>query len=267
MVIKSISFTWSTTWTAKMDSFEFRAHGRKRANTAEDAKSRVLQRFPFLNFLPSSARNHLVAMIGELVGTFMFLFFAYAGTSVANSVGPTTVTDSGSDTSRLLYISLCFGFSLAVNAWVFFRISGGLFNPAVSTLPLSFWGHSSADQPRGDPRNVSGRCGAPPPRWIDFCCTTTRCNIGRGGGSCSLSWRREYPYYLERRYFSRARGFHRDVLNSPTGVYHIYAGSRKAQGHLHSSHRYWTLALCRGTHRGLCYDHCPGMYRTSLTIL
>lgn len=34
--------------------------------------------------------------------------------------------------SELLYISLAFGFSLATNAWVFFRISGGLFNPAVS---------------------------------------------------------------------------------------------------------------------------------------
>ena len=31
-----------------------------------------------------------------------------------------------------LYIALSFGFSLAVNAWIFFRISGGLFNPAVS---------------------------------------------------------------------------------------------------------------------------------------
>jgi aquaporin related protein len=30
-----------------------------------------------------------------------------------------------------LYISLSFGFSLMVNAWIFFRISGGLFNPAV----------------------------------------------------------------------------------------------------------------------------------------
>jgi aquaporin related protein len=27
---------------------------------------------------------------------------------------------------------LSFGFSLAVNAWIFFRVSGGLFNPAVS---------------------------------------------------------------------------------------------------------------------------------------
>ena len=33
---------------------------------------------------------------------------------------------------RLLFISLGFGFSLAVTAWVFYRISGGLFNPAVT---------------------------------------------------------------------------------------------------------------------------------------
>lgn len=32
----------------------------------------------------------------------------------------------------LLYISLVFAFSLMVNVWIFFRISGGLFNPAVT---------------------------------------------------------------------------------------------------------------------------------------
>ena len=37
------------------------------------------------------------------------------------------------------YISLVFGFSLAVNAWVFFRVSGGLFNPAV-TLGMALIG-------------------------------------------------------------------------------------------------------------------------------
>lgn len=31
-----------------------------------------------------------------------------------------------------MYISLVFGLALMVNAWVFFRISGGLFNPAVT---------------------------------------------------------------------------------------------------------------------------------------
>lgn len=36
----------------------------------------------------------------------------------------------------LLYIALSFGFSLAVNVWIFFRVSGGLFNPAVT---FAFW--------------------------------------------------------------------------------------------------------------------------------
>lgn len=75
--------------------------------------------------------------MGEFVGTFMFLFFAFAGTSTAN-IGSSTAAQSttgettGFDPATLLYISLSFGFSLMVNAWIFFRISGGLFNPAVS---------------------------------------------------------------------------------------------------------------------------------------
>ncbi|KAI2634184.1 hypothetical protein GGS26DRAFT_590029 [Hypomontagnella submonticulosa] len=37
--------------------------------------------------------------------------------------------DPPADPAKLLFISLCFGMSLAVNAWVFFRISGGLSKP------------------------------------------------------------------------------------------------------------------------------------------
>lgn len=76
--------------------------------------------------------------MGEFVGTFMFLFFAFAGTQVANiGVGDstnqsTTGSATGFNPATLLYIALSFGFSLMVNAWIFFRISGGLFNPAVS---------------------------------------------------------------------------------------------------------------------------------------
>ncbi|GAA5934648.1 uncharacterized protein JCM15063_003031 [Sporobolomyces koalae] len=87
-------------------------------------------------------KNHLIAMIGEFVGTSLFMLFALGGTNVAN-IPSTSVTGdttagqgdsiaSAANTSNLLYISLCFGFSLAVNAWIFFRVSGGLFNPAVS---------------------------------------------------------------------------------------------------------------------------------------
>jgi aquaporin related protein len=72
----------------------------------------------------------------------MFLFFAFAGTQVANigagdqATQSTTGEATGFNPATLLYISLCFGFSLMVNAWVFFRISGGLFNPAVCLMDL-----------------------------------------------------------------------------------------------------------------------------------
>ncbi|KAF2489037.1 aquaporin-like protein [Lophium mytilinum] len=83
-----------------------------------------------LEWMPNRVRNLMIAMIGEFVGTFLFLFFAFAGTQIANAA---PATPGGKpNTSVLLYISLSFGFSLLVNAWIFFRISGGLFNPAVT---------------------------------------------------------------------------------------------------------------------------------------
>ena len=72
--------------------------------------------------------GHFVAMSGEFVGTIMFLFFALGATQIANNLTPPTEPSL----DQLLFISLAFGFSLATTAWVFFRISGGLFNPAVT---------------------------------------------------------------------------------------------------------------------------------------
>ncbi|MCJ1452857.1 hypothetical protein MMC28_003202 [Mycoblastus sanguinarius] len=101
---------------------------------------KATNRIPFARKLPDNVRNHIVAMAGEFAGTVLFLFFAFAGTQVANNIPSTELqggtvrppADAGANPAQLLYISLCFGFSLAVNAWVFFRISGGLFNPAVT---------------------------------------------------------------------------------------------------------------------------------------
>lgn len=90
-----------------------------------------------INAIPHSFKGHVVGVIGEFVGTFFFLFFAYSGTQTANvasnsNTNGTVITSTTQKTpSQLLYIALAFGFSLAANAWVFFRISGGLFNPAV----------------------------------------------------------------------------------------------------------------------------------------
>ncbi|KAL8963489.1 MAG: hypothetical protein Q9193_000252 [Seirophora villosa] len=96
--------------------------------------------------MSQGVRGHFVAMVatfssrvqysasadieqtGEFVGTVMFLYFAFGATQIANNVLPA----SEPSLDRLLYISLAFGFSLATTAWVFYRVSGGLFNPAVT---------------------------------------------------------------------------------------------------------------------------------------
>jgi aquaporin related protein len=92
-------------------------------------------KLPWAHMIPDKFRNHFIAMCGEFVGTVLFLYFALSGAQVANSIPSSaglTVEQTGSNPQQLQYIALCFGFSLAVNAWVFFRISGGLFNPAVT---------------------------------------------------------------------------------------------------------------------------------------
>ena len=102
--------------------------GKTKATLAKGAK------LPFLGKPGNPVRNHFIAMCGEFAGTFLFLFFSFTGTQVANSQtqGSASTIAQGSNPAQLLYISLSFGFSLGVNAWVFFRISGGLFNPAVT---------------------------------------------------------------------------------------------------------------------------------------
>lgn len=77
----------------------------------------------------------IVAALGEFVGTTMFLFFAFTGTAVAKI--PAGAGSSGLDISAQTYIALCFGFSLMVNVWIFYRVSGGLFNPAVSVYLMT----------------------------------------------------------------------------------------------------------------------------------
>ncbi|TVY92793.1 Aquaporin [Lachnellula willkommii] len=103
--------------------------------TPEERKQ--VMRLPWTHWMGSSGKNHFVASIGEFVGTTMFLFFAFAGTQVANikssaSANTTSGAATGFDIAVYLYIAFIFGFSLMVNVWIFFRISGGLFNPAVT---------------------------------------------------------------------------------------------------------------------------------------
>lgn len=79
--------------------------------------------------MPDRLRYNLLCVMGEFVGTFLFLFFSFAGTQV--SMTPKPPPDAYPNTSNLMYSALSFGFALTVNVWAFFRVTGGLFNPAV----------------------------------------------------------------------------------------------------------------------------------------
>ncbi|EEY19542.1 aquaporin-1 [Verticillium alfalfae VaMs.102] len=95
------------------------------SSLTRDERAEVM-RLPWTQWMNSEVKNHFVASMGEFVGTTMFLFFAFAGTEVANI--QSNVTDSGGSDSNtttgettgfdvgvLMYISVAFGFSLMVN--------------------------------------------------------------------------------------------------------------------------------------------------------
>ncbi|KAK4936398.1 Aquaporin-1 [Elasticomyces elasticus] len=91
-----------------------------------------------MGFLPEAHRNNITAFISELAGTFMFLFFAFAIAQVAHTPPPTDA-DASPNLLVVFFIALGFGCSVAINVWLFYRVSGGMFNPAV-TLTLCLVG-------------------------------------------------------------------------------------------------------------------------------
>ncbi|OAP55191.1 hypothetical protein AYL99_10891 [Fonsecaea erecta] len=101
----------------------FKAHFRRPSNGVA------------MGFLRDAHRNHTTAFLSELAGTFLFLFFAFGIAQVANTPPP---ADANSEPNLLaiVFIALGFGSSLAVNVWLFYRVSGGMFNPAVT---LTLW--------------------------------------------------------------------------------------------------------------------------------
>ncbi|THV45321.1 hypothetical protein BGAL_0503g00060 [Botrytis galanthina] len=99
----------------------------------------------FFSSIPQKVRGHVVAVIGELIGTTAFLFIAFSAAEVAlasandNKGDKVSYETKSISTTQILFIAFGAGISLVVNAWTFFRISGGLFDPAVS-IALFFVG-------------------------------------------------------------------------------------------------------------------------------
>lgn len=114
-------------------------HSRSPGGTRDSASTRRLAHQPFAGeeeertkaeepSIWQGMRGHVVAMSGELVGTVLFLWFAFAGNQVASQSTPAATV---LEPQGIMFIALSYGMSLLVVAWAFYRISGGLFNPAV----------------------------------------------------------------------------------------------------------------------------------------
>lgn len=91
-----------------------------------------------IRFRWSEVKKDIVAVLGELLGTIFFLWVAFAGTSFVQYQVLTASAVGTSAVINVLFISLVFGFSLAINVWIFFRVSGGLFNPAITFALMLF---------------------------------------------------------------------------------------------------------------------------------
>lgn len=86
----------------------------------------------------SSIEAHMVAASGEFVGTLMWLWTSFAGHLMARHQAPGEAPEGGLLSTTLTSTALAYAFPLLANIWAFYRISGGLFNPAVrySSSPL-----------------------------------------------------------------------------------------------------------------------------------
>jgi aquaporin related protein len=71
----------------------------------------------------------MIACLGEFVGTTMFIFLGLGCVKTAQDAQTASQLQTSTTLSNqtLIFIAVGMGFSLLVTAWVFYRITGGLF--------------------------------------------------------------------------------------------------------------------------------------------
>ncbi|TFK73288.1 aquaporin-like protein [Pluteus cervinus] len=85
----------------------------------------------FTSRLTPSLKNDIAAAILEFIGTTFFLLFGLGGIQATTGEDSVSKVATG-NIDRIFYISTAMGMSLLVSAWLFFRVTGGLFNPNIS---------------------------------------------------------------------------------------------------------------------------------------
>jgi aquaporin rerated protein, other eukaryote len=80
-------------------------------------------------------QNDLAAAGFEFIGTITFLLLGLGpiqASSIARAESGSAGT-SGTPINQMMYDAAGLGLALLVSAWLFYRVTGGLFNPNVST--------------------------------------------------------------------------------------------------------------------------------------
>lgn len=66
----------------------------------------------------------------------MFLLLSFIGAQTAITTNDPSSPGAPLLPFSLMYIAASFGTALAVNVWIFYRVTGGMFNPAVRKILL-----------------------------------------------------------------------------------------------------------------------------------
>jgi aquaporin related protein len=148
-------------------------HGHRHSNGHGHGKRKI-----------STLTGHLVAAVGEFVGTFMFLYFAFAGQiMLVTQAGEVSRANGLASSQQNIFTALLYGLSLLVNAWAFYRISGGLFNPAVSVIVAFSVAEHKTDYVLGHVWHGHRRLSASYPRALPFPCPTLGRHVRWRSGS------------------------------------------------------------------------------------
>ncbi|KAG9014673.1 Aquaporin-4 [Tulasnella sp. 427] len=116
--------------------------------TANGRRNRILHNPDSERGIFGSLKTDVQAAFLEFCGTFLFLLLGLGGIQAAAYSNQASVAAAAQDSEggaaintvasidQLLYIAACMGLSLLISVWLFYRVTGGIFNPAVSTALL-----------------------------------------------------------------------------------------------------------------------------------
>lgn len=169
----------------------------------------------------------------------MFLFMGFGAAHIANLPDASSNTSNGEpfvNTANLTFIATAFGLALLINVWIFYRVSGAVFNPAI-TLGLVLAGVITPM--RGFAFSVAQIVGGITAAALIHVLMTGPLNVNtRLNNNVSITQGQSHAGNLI------SRSVHRDVFDGAIGHVRVYACRGKTQGYLSRACWDWIDVVC-----------------------